>query len=74
MLRSQKLQKRVDKLIRELDQSSHFPGDDQKLKSQRAGSAEISVKHKVHWPHEAILGGVTRQRVAYDQPMGPRLL
>ena len=25
------------------------------------------VKHRVHWPHEAILGGVNRQRVNYDQ-------
>ena len=59
MLRSQKLQKRVGTHIRELDQSSHFPGNDQKLKSQRGGSVDISVKHKVHWPHEAILVGVT---------------
>ena len=57
----------MDKRIRELDQSSHFPGNDQKLKSQRGGSVDISVKHKVHWPHEAILGGMTRQRVTYVQ-------
>ena len=25
------------------------------------------VKHKVAWPHEAILGGVNRTRVTYDQ-------
>ena len=67
MLRSQKLQKRVDKRVRELDQSSHFPGNESKLKSQRGGSVDISVKHKVQWPHEAILGGVMRQRVTYDQ-------
>ena len=28
---------------------------------------EVQVKHKVHWPHEAMLGGVTCQRVNYDQ-------
>ena len=61
------MQKRVDKRIRELDQNSHFPGNDQILKSQRGDSVDISVKHKVHWPHEAILGGVTRQHVTYDQ-------
>ena len=27
----------------------------------------MQVKHKVHWPHEAILGGTARQRVTYDQ-------
>ena len=51
--------KGVDKCIREIDQSSHFPGNDQKLKSQRGGSVDISGKHKVHCAHEAILGGVT---------------
>ena len=39
-----RLQKRVDKRIRELDQNSHFPGNDQKLKSQRGGSIDISVE------------------------------
>ena len=67
MLRSQKLQKRVDKHIRELDQRSDFPGNESKLKSQIGGSVDISVKHKVQWPHEAILGGVTHQRITYDQ-------
>ena len=27
----------------------------------------MSVKNKVSWPHEAILGGAQRQRVSYDQ-------
>ena len=27
----------------------------------------MSVKNKVLWPHEAILGGANRQRVTYDQ-------
>ena len=67
MLRSQKLQKKVDKRIRELDHSSHFPGNDQKFKSQRGGGVDVPVKHKVQWPHEAILGGASRQRVTYDQ-------
>ena len=67
MLRSQKLQKKVDKRIRELDQSSHFPGNDEKFKSQRGGGVDVPVKRKVQWPHEAILGGVARQRITYDQ-------
>ena len=27
----------------------------------------MEVKHKVHWPHEAIFGGTARQRVTYNQ-------
>ena len=27
----------------------------------------MQVKHKVHWPHEAILSGTARQRDTYDQ-------
>ena len=30
-------------------------------------NVDVSVKNKVLWPHEAILGGVNRQRVTYDQ-------
>ena len=29
----------------------------------------MKVKHKVHWPHEAIPGGTNWQHVLYDQPM-----
>ena len=38
-----------------------------KVKSKRGGNVEVLVKHKVAWTHEAILGGVTRFRVSYDQ-------
>ena len=31
------------------------------------GNVNVSVKHKVLWPHEAILGGINRQRVTYGQ-------
>ena len=63
------LQKKVDRRIRDLDQSSHLSGSDNKLKhkSKRGGNVEVSVKRKVSWPHEPILGGVSRQRVTYDQ-------
>ena len=63
------MQKKVDKRVRQLDQSSHCQGKG-KFKSMRGGGGgniEIQVKHKVRWPHEAILGGVTCQRVNYDQ-------
>ena len=28
---------------------------------------DVSVKNKVCWPYEAILGGLNRQMVTYDQ-------
>ena len=56
VLKSQLLQKRVDKRLRELNHSSHCQGKE-KFKSMRGGSVEVQVKRKVHWPHEAIFGG-----------------
>ena len=68
MLKSKRLQQKVDTRIRELDQNLHSPGKSRsKLKSKRGGAVEVIVKQKVHWPHEAILGGVTHQRVMDDQ-------
>ena len=66
-LRSHVLQKKVDRRIRDLDQSSHLSGSDSKLKhkSKRGGNVDVSVKRKVSWPHEPILGGVSRQRVTF---------
>ena len=63
------LQKKVVRRIRDLDQSYHLSGNDSKLKhkSKRGGNVDVSVKRKVSWPHEPILGGVSRQRVSYDQ-------
>ena len=61
VLKSERLQQKVDKRI-----SSHCQGK-LKYKSQRGGDIDVQVKHKVHWPHEAIFGGSARQRVSYDQ-------
>ena len=68
-LRFHVLQKKVDQRIRDLNQSYHLSGNDSKLnhKSKRGGNVDVSVKRKVSWPHEPILGGVSRQRVTYDQ-------
>ena len=66
VLKSHRLQEKVDKRIKELVQSFHCQGK-LKYKSQRGGDIDVQVKHKVHWPHEAILGGTARQRVSYDQ-------
>ena len=69
MLKSPQLQKKVDKRIRQLEHSSQCSGRDAacKHKSKRGGNVEVSVKTKVSWPHEPILGGVNRQRINYDQ-------
>ena len=56
----------MDKRIRELNQNSRSSGK-LKYKSLRGGDVDVQVKHKVHWPHEAVLSGVTHQRVPYDQ-------
>ena len=68
-LKSSTIQRKVDRRIRDLNHSSHLPGNDNsvKLKSKRGGTVEVSVKNKVSWPHKAILGGVSKQRVTYDQ-------
>ena len=68
-LNSHAIQREVDKRLRDLNQSSHSPGNcsSSKLKSKRGGNVEVNVKNKVSWPHESILGGVSRQRVTYDQ-------
>ena len=66
LLKSSHVQKKVDKRIKDLNQSSRSAGK-LKYKSLRGGDVDVQVRHKVHWPHEAILSGVTRQRVAYDQ-------
>ena len=33
---------------------------------KRGGNVDVLVKRRVHWPHEAILGGANRQRLTYD--------
>ena len=65
--KSTKIQQQVDKRIRELEKLSESTGCVGKSKSKRGGGVEVVVKHRVAWPHEAILGGVTRSRLSYDQ-------
>ena len=64
---SGKIQRQVDARIRELEQQSQSSGSVGKIKSKRGGNVEVVVKHRVAWPHESILGGVTRSRMSYDQ-------
>ena len=66
-MRSKTLQQKVDRRIRDLDEVTSSQGKDVKIKSKRGGNIEVHVKNKVSWPHEAILGGASRQRISYDQ-------
>ena len=63
------IQRRVDARLRELEVLQDQTGmvANSKLKSKRGGPVDVYVKHKVAWPHEAILGGVNRSRLNYDQ-------
>ena len=63
--KSVKIKRQVDKRIRELEQQSEVAGTLGKIKSKRGGSVEVLVKHKVAWPHEAILGGGGAQDLDY---------
>ena len=38
-----------------------------KLKSQRGGSVDVFVNHKVRWAHEFVLSGQKKDRVTYNQ-------
>ena len=42
-------------------------GTVQKLKSQRGGQVEVTVKNRIKWPHEYVLSGINKERVSYDQ-------
>ena len=66
---SEIIQRKVDARLRELEvinETSGMPSG-AKLKSKRGGPVDVYVKHKVAWPHEAILGGTNHSRVTYDQ-------
>ena len=69
-IRSKKsIQKQIDSRIRELEAGENVEGTDahDKIKSKRGGPIDVYVKKKVAWPHEAILGGINRTRLTYDQ-------
>ena len=66
-MRSKALQQKVDSRIMALNEVTSSQGKDVKIKSKRGGNIEVHVTNKVSWPHEAILGGVSRQRISYDQ-------
>ena len=65
---SRQIQRQVDARIAEIESHSKVQGDEStKLKSKRGGGVDVLVSKKVAWPHDHVLGGVTRQRVSYDQ-------
>ena len=62
------MQRKVDKCIKELNSSSHLSGSETLGKYKKnGGNMDVSVKNKASWPHEFIWGGISRQRVTYDQ-------
>ena len=63
MRQSAKIQRQIDSRIRELELQSETTGIGGKIKSKRGGNIDVIVKHRVAWPHEAILGGANRTRV-----------
>ena len=66
---SVEIQQRVDSRLKQLERMQQASGNDNsnKIKSKRGGAVDIIVKHKVTWPHEAILCGANRTLVTYDQ-------
>ena len=38
-----------------------------KLNQKGGGAVEVIVPNQVSWPHEHILGGISKQRITYDQ-------
>ena len=65
---SREIQKQVDARIAEIESQSKVEGNKStKLKSKRGGGVDVLVSKKVAWPHDNVLGGVTRQKITYDQ-------
>ena len=66
---SRVIQEKVDQRLAKLEQQSNIQGNfaSAKVKSKRGGNVDVYVEKKVAWPHEAILGGVSHQRITYDQ-------
>ena len=57
------IQEKVDQRLARLEGQSNIQGNSTsaKVKSKRGGNVDVYVEKKVAWPHEAILGGVSRQ-------------
>ena len=68
------LQRQVDARLRDLESSQDETGmpKSRKIKSKRGGPIDVLGKHKIAWPDEAILGGVNRSRLTYDQLSMPQ--
>ena len=68
------LQRQVDAHLRDLESSQDETGmpKSRKIKSKRGGPIDVLGKQKIAWPDEAILGGVNRSRLTYDQLSMPQ--
>ena len=63
---SKKIQNKVDKQIADLEKTPTTKGNES-IRSKRGGLVDVTVKKRVAWPHESILGGPSRQRITFDQ-------
>ena len=63
---SRAVQRKIDQTVAEMEAESRNEGNDLTIESKR-GCLDVLVQTKVSWPHECILGGITRQRLTYDQ-------
>ena len=61
------MQRSVEERIKELQQLAKTGMSENTIKSQRGGSVDVFVKHRVKWPHEHVLAGSQKERVSYDQ-------
>ena len=63
------IQEQLQERLRQLAKNA-IPG---KIKSQRGGSVEVFVPHRVKWPHKFILASQNKDRVTLqDHPGGVR--
>ena len=60
------IQSKVEQRLQELTDLAKT-GTTQKIKSQRGGSVEVTVKNRIKWPHEYVLSRLNKERVSYDQ-------
>ena len=51
----------LDRQVAQLERDSRVEGyDNSKIKSKRGGNVEVLIQKYVVWPHECILGDVTK--------------
>ena len=65
IISSKAIQKHVNRAVADLERSQTVKGKDSVIKSKKGGAVDVVVAN--NWPHEYILGGVSKQRITFDQ-------